>query len=86
MTNEIQALYEEMAKLLNRTLSDFMNCLIESSGNLKDIDNGTLIKIPTDAGYVSFSKSPETVSMKLWLNETMNLTNLKEIDLEDKYD
>ncbi len=78
MTKEIQVLYEEMEKVLNRTLTDFMNCLIESSGNLKDIANGTHIKIPTDAGYVSWFKSVGACTMKLWLSETITETRTKE--------
>ncbi len=35
-------------------------------GNLKDIGNGTHIKIPTDAGYVNFYRSQNSYEITAW--------------------
>ncbi len=77
-----------MEKLLDRTSTDLLSTLVNLSGNLKDIANGTHIKIPTDAGYVKFYKSADSWNLNVWLsqnlmeqqpNETMNL-NLNDED------
>ena len=36
-------------------------------GNLKDIGNGTHIKIPTDAGYVNFYKLQNSYEITVWM-------------------
>ncbi len=36
-------------------------------GNLKDIGNGTHIKIPTDAGYVNFYRSQNSYEITAWM-------------------
>ncbi len=36
-------------------------------GNLKDIDNGTHIRIPTDAGYVNFYRSQNSFEITAWM-------------------
>tara|TARA_Y100001936_G_C15851845_1_gene547725 strand:- start:160 stop:429 length:270 start_codon:yes stop_codon:yes gene_type:complete len=84
MTNVTPALSEEMEKLLDRTLNDFMSTLVNLSGSQMDISVGTLIKIPMDAGYVKLFKSADSLKMSLWisnelltdklLNEKMNQT------------
>ncbi len=62
-------------------------------GNLKDIDSGTHIKIPTDAGYVNFYKSPNSYEITLWMKlniqdnlkikeeHSKNLNNTKSTEL-----
>ncbi len=36
-------------------------------GNLKDIGNGTHIKIPTDAGYVNFYRLQNSFETTVWM-------------------
>ncbi len=57
-------------------LADLESFLVELDGSLKDIDNGTLIKIPLGAGYVKFWTSATDCSMTVWLQEgiVMNQT------------
>lgn len=71
MTEEIQALYEETEKLGSRILDECQSFLVELSGSQKDIDNGTLIRIPMGAGYVKFSKSAESWKLNCWINEEL---------------
>lgn len=86
MTDKISILSEEMAKLSNRILTDLENFLVESDGNLKDIDSGTHIKIPTGAGFVNFYKSQNSCEITFWLKETLlNEPEEQEIDLMDNY-
>ncbi len=66
---------------MDRTVNDLMSTLVNLSGNLKDIECGTRIKIPIRAGYVNFYKSVESCEISLWLKETMmetmeEMTNL----------
>ena len=68
MTNVTPVLSEELEKLLDRTLNDFMNTLLNLSGNQMDISVGTLIKIPMDAGYVKLYKSADSLKMSLWIS------------------
>jgi hypothetical protein len=68
MTSEIPVLSEEMEKLLDRTLNDFMNTLLNLSGNQMGISVGTHIKIPMDAGYVKLYKSADSLKMSLWIS------------------
>ena len=75
---EIPQLSEEMEKLLDRTSTDFMSTLLSLSGNLTDILDGTLIKIPTVVGYVSLYKSADHLKLSLWLSEkVMTDQNIK---------
>lgn len=67
---------EETEKLANRIMDDLKNTLVELDGSLKDIDNGTLIKIPTGAGYVTLScylneSSRKTLKLRMWMEETL---------------
>lgn len=72
---EISILSEEMEKLLSRTLDDLVSTLVNLSGSLKDIECGTHIKIPTDAGFVSYYKSAENFStLTLNLREKISET------------
>ncbi len=68
---EIQVLSAEMARLLDLTYHELMNILVNLSGNLTDIECGTHIKIPMDAGYVNFYKSSEHYEISLWLKQGM---------------
>ncbi len=63
-----------MANLLDRTVNDLMSVLVNLSGNLKDIECGTRIKIPIRAGYVNFYRSVESYEISLWLKEGMMMT------------
>ncbi len=36
-------------------------------GNLKDIGNGTHIKIPTDVGYVNFYRLQNSYEITVWM-------------------
>ncbi len=84
MTNEISTLSEEMANLLDRTVNDLMSTLVNLSGNLKDIECGTRIKIPIRAGYVNFYKSVESLEITLWLKETMMETEMTNLNHDDE--
>ena len=93
MTNVIPLLSEELEKLLDRTLNDFMSTLVNLSGSQTDISDGILIKIPMDAGYVKLYKSADSLKMSLWLSnelltdkvlkKTMNQENLMISDPKD---
>ncbi len=56
---------------MERTLKSISNELLSMSrnldGNLKDIGNGTHIKIPTDAGYVNFYRLPNSYEITCWM-------------------
>ncbi len=71
-SNKTLDLSEEMEKLLGRISSDLLNVLVELSGSQKAIGSGTLIKIPTDVGYVKLFKSPEHLQISVWLMEQMS--------------
>ncbi len=45
-------------------------------GNLRDIDSGTHIKIPTDVGYVNFYRSQNSYEITAWMKLTIQ-DNLK---------
>lgn len=74
-SNRTQDLFVEMEKLLDRTSNDLMSVLVNVSGSPKAIDSGTLIKIPTDAGYVKLFKSPDSTLISLWLSNNLMDTN-----------
>ena len=71
MTNEIPVLSVELEKLLDRTSNDFMSTLVNLSGSQTDISDGTLIKIPMDAGYVKLYKSADSLKMSLWISNEL---------------
>ncbi len=77
----IQTLTEAMENLLTAGYQEFLNTLVNLSGNLKDIECGTHIKIPIPAGYVSCYKSEDNLKLSLWISDTAYL-NLKEQSLE----
>ncbi len=63
----ISTLSELMAKVLRSTSTEWENMLKSLDGNLKDIGNGTHIKIPTDAGYVNFYRSQNSYETTVWM-------------------
>ncbi len=65
-----------MEKFSVLTSNDFMNMCKNLDGNLKDIGNGTHIKIPTDAGYVNFYRSVNSYEITVWMKSTIQ-DNLK---------
>ncbi len=67
----IQVLPKEMENLLQVTYQGLQNFLVNLSGNLKDIECGTHIKIPIPAGYVSCYRSDEALKVSLWISETL---------------
>ncbi len=72
----IQVLTGQMENLLTIGYQEFLNTLVNLSGNLKDIECGTHIKIPIPAGYVSCYKSEDNLKLSLWISDTVYL-NLK---------
>ncbi len=56
-----------MEKLLKLISQEFMNTCKNLDGNLKDIGNGTHIKIPTDVGYVNFYRSVNSYEITAWM-------------------
>ncbi len=80
----IVTLTSETEKLGNRILADLENFLVELDGNLKDIDNGILIKIPLGAGYVKFWTSATDYSTTIWLTETVTKEQLDSKNLNDE--
>ena len=71
MTNVTPVLSEELEKLLDRTLNDFMSTLVNLSGKQMDISDGTHIKIPMDVGYVKLFKSVDSLKMSLWISNEL---------------
>ncbi len=63
----ILILSELMEKFSALTSADFMNMCKNLDGNLKDIGNGTHIKIPTDVGYVNFYRSANSFEITAWM-------------------
>ncbi len=74
----IQILTEQMERLLTLGYQEFLNTIVNLSGNLKDIECGTHIKIPIPVGYVSCYKSEEALKLSLWISDTV------QIDLKDQ--
>ncbi len=68
----ISTLSAELEKLLTRISSDLQNTLVNLDGSLKDIDNGTHIRIPMDAGYVNYYKSETSCEISLWIKERIS--------------
>ncbi len=56
-----------MAKTLLTTSHEWASMLKNLDGNLRDIGNGTHIKIPTDAGYVNFYRSLNSYETTVWM-------------------
>ncbi len=67
----IQILTEQMENLLTIGYQEYLNTILNLSGNLKDIECGTHIKIPIAAGYVSCYKSEEALKLSLWISDTI---------------
>ncbi len=56
-----------MERTLKATSNVWENMYKSLDGNLKDIDSGTHIKIPTDVGYVNFYKLPNSFEITAWM-------------------
>lgn len=80
-------LSEEMEKLGNRISEDLASTLVELDGNLKDIDNGTLIKIPMAAGYVTLSTylndcKSTCLRIRVWMTDEIEPENNDDFQAE----
>ncbi len=60
-----------MEKLSSRISDELTSALVNWSGNLTDIGNGTLIKIPMDAGYVKLFKSSDSWNLNCWYSNQL---------------
>ncbi len=60
-----------MEKYSTLTSIEFMNMCKNLDGNLKDIGNGTHIKIPTAAGYVNFYRSVNSYEITVWMKSNI---------------
>ncbi len=73
-----------LSELLTKTLfsisSECTNMCKNLDGNLKDIGNGTHIKIPTDAGYVNFYRSANSYEITVWMK--LNIQDNLQIKME----
>ncbi len=69
MTSETQVIFEAMENFYNHMQTEWLLLLKNLSGNLKAIECGTLIKIPTDAGYASYYRSQEGAKITLWMQD-----------------
>ncbi len=58
---------DKLAKTLWDTSQEWLNMSRNLDGNLKDIGNGTHIKIPMDAGYVNFYRSQNSYEITVWM-------------------
>ncbi len=69
-----------MEKFSQLTSLEFMSMCKNLDGNLRDIGNGTHIKIPTDVGYVNFYRSVNSYEITAWMKLTIqdNLAIKKE--------
>ncbi len=67
----ISTLSEHLEKYSLITYCDFLSTLKNLDGNLKDIANGTHIKIPTDVGYVNFYKSMNSLEITVWMKSSI---------------
>ncbi len=63
----ISTLSELLKKTLLSTSLEWANMSKSLDGNLKDIDSGTHIKIPTGAGYVNFYRSVNSYEITAWM-------------------
>ncbi len=83
----MQELLVEMEKLSARISEDLTSTLVNLSGSLMAIECGTHIKIPMDAGYVSYYKSSEGLeNLTLWMKQELSIPKRMSRDEEDKYD
>ncbi len=73
----LSALMEKLSKLISH---EFTNTSKSLDGNLKDIGNGTHIKIPTDVGYVNFYRSANSYEITAWMK--LNIQDNLQIKLE----
>ncbi len=71
----------ELEKMLSRISNDLVNTLANLDGNQKDIDSGTHIRIPMDAGYVNYFKSPNFYEISIWLKERVQTNQAIQQDL-----
>ncbi len=58
---------DKLAKTLWDTSQEWLNMSRNLDGNLKDIGNGTHIKIPMDAGYVNFYRLQNSYEITVWM-------------------
>ncbi len=63
----ISTLSELLEKYSAITWAEFTSMCRNLDGNLKDIGNGTHIKIPTDVGYVNFYRSVNSYEITAWM-------------------
>ncbi len=84
MTWTISTLSAELERLLSRISIDLANTLVNLDGSLKDIDNGTHIKIPMDAGYVNCYKSVSSLEISIWLKEIISQPIQQNLNLDDE--
>ncbi len=73
----LSVLMEKLSKLISL---EFTNTSKSLDGNLKDIGNGTHIKIPTDVGYVNFYRSANSYEITAWMK--LNIQDNLQIKLE----
>ncbi len=73
----LSALMEKYSVL---TSSEFMSMCKNLDGNLKDIGNGTHIKIPTAVGYVNFYRSANSYEITAWMK--LNIQDNLQIKME----
>jgi len=64
---KILTLSELLVNYFQPTSIEFMSMCKSLDGNLKDIGNGTHIKIPMDAGYVNFYRSVNSYEITVWM-------------------
>ena len=62
---------ELMEKTWILTCEDWTNIFNDWIGSQKDTDSGILIKIPMDAGYVTFSSLSDKYEMYCHMNQTV---------------
>ncbi len=63
----ISTLSALLTKVLQTTSKEWENMSKNLDGNLRDIGNGTHIKIPTDVGYVNFYRSQNSYEITAWM-------------------
>ncbi len=63
----ISTLSASLAKVLLSTSKEWLSMSKNLDGNLKDIGNGTHIKIPMDAGYVNFYRLQNSYEITAWM-------------------
>ncbi len=63
----ISTLSALLAKTLQTTSKEWLSMSRNLDGNLKDIGNGTHIKIPMDVGYVNFYRLQNSYEITAWM-------------------